>query len=231
MQLKSIRFNLPIQIGFMVYQYAKLKMLEFTYDFIDRFISRLDYQLCEMDTDSLYMAISGDCIDALVKPHLRQMYFKEKRLWIPTPACELHYNKYVETKTCFKNWLPSECCLQQLYHDQRKPGLFKSEWEGDGMLCLNPKTYICYTVNENTAERYIRSKWSAKGVVKKQNELTPQAFMDVLNTKQTKEITNTNFRLIDQEMFTYTAHKNGLTYMYLKRQVAEDGVSTSTLII
>ena len=32
--------NLPIQIGFFVYQYAKLRMLEFYYDFMDKFIDR-----------------------------------------------------------------------------------------------------------------------------------------------------------------------------------------------
>ena len=47
---KSIKHNLPIQIGFFVYQYAKLRMLEFFFDVIDKFISRDDYCLLEMDT-------------------------------------------------------------------------------------------------------------------------------------------------------------------------------------
>ena len=47
---KSIRYNLPIQIGFFVYQYAKLRMLAFFFDVIDHFISREDYCLLEMDT-------------------------------------------------------------------------------------------------------------------------------------------------------------------------------------
>ena len=47
---KSIKYNLPIQIGFFVYQYAKLRMLAFFYDVIDEFISREDYCLLEMDT-------------------------------------------------------------------------------------------------------------------------------------------------------------------------------------
>ena len=47
---KSIKYNLPVQIGFFVYQYAKLRMLAFFYDVIDEFISREDYCLLEMDT-------------------------------------------------------------------------------------------------------------------------------------------------------------------------------------
>ena len=69
LQPKSVNNNLPIQIGFMVYQYAKLKM--FTFDFLDRCIDRWDYALCQMDTDSLYMALSGGNLDDLVKPDMR----------------------------------------------------------------------------------------------------------------------------------------------------------------
>ena len=39
MKKKRVEWNLPIQIGFFVYQYAKLRMLEFFYDFVDRFVS------------------------------------------------------------------------------------------------------------------------------------------------------------------------------------------------
>ena len=57
---KTIDWDLPLQIGFFVYQYAKLRMLEFYYDFIDKYIDRTDFQLCEMDTDSLYLALSSN---------------------------------------------------------------------------------------------------------------------------------------------------------------------------
>ena len=48
--------DLPLQIGVAVYHLAKLRMLEFFYDFIDKFIDRLDYEMIEMDTDSNYFA-------------------------------------------------------------------------------------------------------------------------------------------------------------------------------
>lgn len=47
---RRLRLDLPIQIGFFVYQYAKLRMLNFFYDVIDKFISREDYNMLEMDT-------------------------------------------------------------------------------------------------------------------------------------------------------------------------------------
>ena len=52
---KRINLNLPIQVGFFVYQYAKLRMLEFYFDFLDKYLARADFQYCEMDTDSAYI--------------------------------------------------------------------------------------------------------------------------------------------------------------------------------
>lgn len=54
---KVLNLNLPIQIGYFILQYAKLHMLRFYYDFMDRFVDRADFEYCEMDTDSAYMAI------------------------------------------------------------------------------------------------------------------------------------------------------------------------------
>jgi hypothetical protein len=48
----ELRLSLPIQIGYLILQYAKLHMLQFYYDFLDIFIDRADFQYCEMDTDS-----------------------------------------------------------------------------------------------------------------------------------------------------------------------------------
>ena len=37
-------------------------MLQFYYDFLDKYLDRTDFQMCEMDTDSAYIAISGDSV-------------------------------------------------------------------------------------------------------------------------------------------------------------------------
>ena len=52
--------NLPIHLGVFILNYAKLRMLEFYYDCVDKYLSREDFQYNEMDTDSAYMAIAGD---------------------------------------------------------------------------------------------------------------------------------------------------------------------------
>ena len=60
---KSITFGLPLQIAFMFYQYAKLRMLQFYYDFLDYYIERPLFQYSEMDTDPAYLALARSCLD------------------------------------------------------------------------------------------------------------------------------------------------------------------------
>ncbi len=74
MAKKKIKLDLPIQLGYFILQYAKLRMLEFYYDFVDVYVSREDFQYCEMDTDSAYMAISGSNLEDVVKPDARDKY-------------------------------------------------------------------------------------------------------------------------------------------------------------
>ena len=80
---KKIKLNLPMQIGFFVYQYAKLRMLQFYFDFIDKYLDRRDFQYCEMDTDSAYIAIAGQSVESLVKPELSGEFEADKANWFP----------------------------------------------------------------------------------------------------------------------------------------------------
>ena len=79
----------PFQIGIAVYQLAKLRMLEFYYDFLDRYIDRRDFELIQMDTDSNYMAISGDKLEDIIRLELRAEFEAAKKQW-------LSWNKWSE---------------------------------------------------------------------------------------------------------------------------------------
>jgi hypothetical protein len=57
MSKKTIRLDLPMQIGCFVYQYAKLRMLEFYYDFMDVFVDRSDFQY-NTDTEVWFLVVS-----------------------------------------------------------------------------------------------------------------------------------------------------------------------------
>ena len=73
-----------------MYQYAKLRMLQFYYDFLDKYLDRSDFQMCEMDTDSAYIAISGDSVESLVKPELREEFEQDKCNWFPRTDTREH---------------------------------------------------------------------------------------------------------------------------------------------
>ena len=79
---KKINCNLPIQIGFFFFTYAKLRMLEFYYHCIDAFLDRRDFQYLEMDTDSAYMSLAGDSLEELVKPK-RTEFATVQHQWFP----------------------------------------------------------------------------------------------------------------------------------------------------
>ena len=57
-------------------------MLEFYYDFLDKFVDRRDFELIQMDTDSNYMAISGAKLEDVVKPGMRAQLEVEKKQWL-----------------------------------------------------------------------------------------------------------------------------------------------------
>ena len=77
-----ITIRWPFQIGIAVYQLAKLRMLEFYYDFLDRYFDRRDFELTQMDTDSNYMAISADSLEEIVRPELRTESEAKKKEWL-----------------------------------------------------------------------------------------------------------------------------------------------------
>ena len=201
MAKKTIKQDLPLQIGFFVYQYAKLRMLEFYYDFLDKFLDRSDFQYVEMDTDSAYIALAGESLEDLIKPNLRETFSQEKTQWFPRDDTAEHKR-----------------------YDKRTPGLFKVEWEGDGIIALCSKTYFCFGTKE---------KFSCKGVNKRSNKdiINQELFLRVLETKQSASGVNKGFRVKDNSVYTYTQTRTGFTFFYPKRKVLEDHVTTIPLDI
>ena len=62
-------------------------MLEFYYDCVDKYLSHEDFEYSEMDTDSAYMAISGDSIEALIKPDVCEEFKNDKHNWFIAQEC------------------------------------------------------------------------------------------------------------------------------------------------
>ena len=196
---KTIKLNLPSPIGFWVYQSAKRRMLEFYYDCLDKYLDRSDFQLCEMDTDSAYMALSGESVESLVQPELRADFEADKN-----------------------NWFPCTDTPGNKAYDKLKAGLFKEEWKGDGMIGLFSKTYYCFGA---------KNKFSCKGVNKKLNPIDKDKYLQVLQTQRPSSVVNRGFRVVNNTVYTYNQVRDGFSYLYPKRKVLDDGVSTEPLDI
>ena len=218
---RAVRFNLPFHIGFFVLNYAKEKMLSFYYQFLNKYIPDSAYQMIQMDTDSMYMAIAAQSLHQLVPSNKAEAFYDDLKNWLPPESCEEHRELYKETRVRGEEeWHQLSCC--QRYHKLEKfrPGLFKMEWEGRGMVALCSKTYLGF--GETT-------KLTCKGIVKRQNNLSLTDFQRVLNNKSTVMGENRGFRAHKGRVYTYLQKKDALTFFYPKRHVMEDGVSTEPL--
>ena len=102
----------PFQVGIVVYQHAKLRMLQFYYEFLDYYLDRRDFELIQMDTDSMYFALSHNKFEDAIKPDYRAQFEQDKKSWL-----------------AWDKWSNSE------------PGLFKLKKQGTQAIALCSKCY------------------------------------------------------------------------------------------
>ena len=198
---RTVMIKRPYQRGIAVYQLAKLRMLEFYYDFLDRYFSRQDFELCYMDTDSFYLAMSGDSLDEIVRPELKQAYEADKKNWLAT-------DKFSE----------------------RTPGLFKPEFVGTRGVWLTPKCYLVQNeaLNENKYSSKGVSKQNNDLHFQRYKDVL-DVFLKTrrdseLEEKDIDKAKNVGFRVYDQGVVTYEQNKLGLSAYYDKRYVLAEGI-------
>ena len=148
----KIKIDRPFQVGIVVYQLAKLRMLQFYYEFLDFYLDRRDFELIQMDTDSMYFALSRERLEDAIRPGYETQFEEDKKRW-------LAWNKW----------------------SNREPGLFKLEKEGTHAIALCSKCYhikdqatgqakvsskgVNKRQNEMRAERFERALAGARDVV------------------------------------------------------------------
>ena len=128
MYKNQIKMNNPIQIGFFILQYAKLRMLEFYYDCLVKYMKPHSFELTETDTDSIYMALNVVSLAKCIKEEYYETYYKEI------------YNRCTDNDQA--KWFPRKCCDRHIAIDKRFTGIFKGEFLGDKMISLCSKSYI-----------------------------------------------------------------------------------------
>ena len=210
---RQVTITRPYQCGIAVYQLAKLRMLEFYYDFLDKFCDRRDFELIQMDTDSFYMALSANDFDDIIKPEMKELYFGD--------------GAQLGSEAEKKNWLVTD------EYSKRVPGLFKPEFRGKRMIALTSKCYYADSGAGGEAGAKLGrdegiKKFSCKGVSRRQNEMNWERYKNALFGSLDKA-RNIGFRKRDNHIVTYEQSKLGLSAYYDKRIVHEDGIHTSFL--
>ena len=113
-------------------------MLELYYNFFKKFCDTDKYEELEMDTDSLYLAVSEENLEDVILPEKRAEWNK-----LRSRDCTDNF-----TAIATDNFFPRTCCNTHKKHDKREPGLFKEEFRC-AEKCLCSKTYCCYDKHTN----------------------------------------------------------------------------------
>ena len=146
MSKSRIDHKKPIIVGFFILQYAKLTMIQLKYDFFSHFCDKNKYELIEMDTDSLYMALSEEKIGDIIRPEMRSVWYCMRQ-----SDCTDNF-----AANSSSNFFPRKYCRKHAAFDKRTPGLFKEEFRCSEMIALCSKTYCCYDEETDTVKLSIK---------------------------------------------------------------------------
>ena len=111
----EIEHREPIIVEFFILQYAKQRLLELYYNFFKKFCDTDKDEELEIDTDSLYLALSEETLEDVILP-------KKRAEW-----------EQLRSKDCTDNFtanatdsvFPRTCCNAHKKHDRREPGSSK----------------------------------------------------------------------------------------------------------
>ena len=185
-------------------------MLQFYYDCLLQYLPRSSFELIEMDTDSLYMALNRPSLEDCVKLNKKDEFKSDI------------YHKCDNSLNA--KWFPRKCCDKHIALDRRYCGIFGLEFKGSKMIALCSKSNI---IENETGKQKI----SCKGVSKRSLMSPMSKYEDTLFNQKLNFSTNKGFRLKNGEMCTYEQNKIGFNYFYVKREVLADGIHTKPLQI
>ena len=98
----TIEHREPIIVGFFILQNAKLRMLELYYIFVDKFCDIKNFEELEMDTVSLYMALTHENLYECICPEMKSTW-KELRSNDCVEKFRANCNKFFSRETVVLN--------------------------------------------------------------------------------------------------------------------------------
>ena len=211
MSKTSIEHKEPVILGFFILQYAKLTMLQLKYYFFTSFCKANKYELIEMDTDSLHMALSEEKLDEILRPEMQPLWYRMR-----VSNC----SEFLATSSS-GIFFPRDCCNKHAAFDKRTPGLFNDEFRCSEMIAFVLQN-CCYDEQSDT------KKLSSKGINKNNGEEPLAKYRKnlfdeerVYSTKVLRTRQSDSMHVLTQKMV--------LSYFYTKPEVCEDGIHTTPL--
>ena len=194
----QIEHREPIIVGFFILQYAKLRILELYYNFFTKFCDVNKFEVFEMDTDSLYLALAEKELEDCIRPEMRAEWQRlRSNDCVDSFTADAVAIFFPRKRKTHANMI----CVKHKQHDKREPGLFKEEFRCTEMLCLCSKTYCCYDVTSNKLQ--LSSKVLNKRVLEQSGDEPLEKYRRVLKEKVNVTSNNRGFRTNNHSVATY----------------------------
>ena len=146
----QVKHKEPILVGFFILQYAKLRSLEFYYNFSTKFCDVNKFEGLEVDTATLYLALAEKELEDYIRPEMTAEWER-----LQSNDCAVFFTAHANANRFLRI-----CCVEHKQHRKREHDLFKEEFRCTEMLRLCSKTYCCYDVTPDT------HKFCSKGLCK-----------------------------------------------------------------
>ena len=213
----SIEHRETILVDFFILQYAKLRILELHYNFLDIFGDVNNFEELKMDTDLIYLGFLEEYLYDCIQPDKRAAWEKMREI-----DCR-DFFKAVAKHNIFSR----SCCSTHKEHAKQEP-FFEESFRCTEMLCLHSKTYCCY---DNNSDKFkFSSKALNKRLLEDSGDGTRAKYSRVFDYAVKVTSTNRGFGIVYHTVATYVQTKKGLRYFYSKRQAQYDGIHTNRLL-
>ena len=242
----NLKYILPTSFGVYVYSNAKLRLIKYV-DYLRDHLDPNKYVYVYCDTDSVFVASSENCMEKCVLPGMESSFFSQYENYNVPPFCPLHKQMWIRSMTEGELFVQPPCCYNNEQFHNKTLGLFKTEQVFKQITVLNSKAYYGIGFYEVHSGDDIwkdgDSKFSSKGLNKtskesldksksnyKKDVLTFENYRKALFDKRQIGGINKGFKsTLPGGMFTYSQFKKGLNFLYPKRHVCDDYVSTEPL--
>ena len=261
MAKRKIVFDNCISIGFFILNYAKLRNLEMDEYFrqsIDQ--NRYQYLLADTDSIYFAIDDENldNVIKPEKKAEYNKLVYDschmdrvdpEQGYFLTRKCCEKHKKLDSRILGLFKEEHSSKesiglcsktyvCCSKEVvsYQGAMSSTIMKAQHLKNKYTGIH-KTYrsVNSIAQINKKGRMGAVKWqlkiSSKGVSKKYLHNIVYKYRNVLKQRKSGAGVNRGFRMIENKMYTYEQMKTGYSYLYCKRVVHQNGISTEPLSI